>query len=69
MDIEFGAYYTSLNEDGSRTNDVYKCVAVATDWLQTHEDVVMFVKVGKDGTAGDLLFTSVEEFLANFEII
>lgn len=69
MDIVFGAYYTTLTDQGHRTDDVYKCVGIAKDFLQSDEDMVLFAKVGKNGTSSGLLYTTVDEFLYNFEIL
>lgn len=69
MTLNFGEFYTVLDENGDRTNDIYKCIGIAHDYLQTDNDIVLMCKINDNGYVGDILYTPIEDFLNDFEEI
>ena len=39
--MNFGSYYTTIDEHGNRTGEIYKCIGLAHDYLQSDNDMVL----------------------------
>lgn len=65
--MNFGSYYVHIDENGNRTNEVYKCIALVHDYLQSDEDLVLMCKINNNGCVGDTVYMTVENFMCDFE--
>ena len=65
--MNFGSYYTTLDEHGNRTGEIYKCIGLAHDYLQSDNDMVLMCKINDNGYVGDVVYMTIETFMCDFE--
>lgn len=65
--MNFGNFYTPIDENGNRTGEIYKCIGLAHDYFQSDNDMVLMCKINDNGFVGGVVYMTIETFMCDFE--